>query len=128
MFLSVCSVAFMTGFYYGFSYSETKYEAAAKIQAQENAEKLRDAIAQSETKTRVMYERKIKVLKDIRKLSDTCILSADFRMLHDSATGLPEVSTTQPVTVKQVASTVIANYANCQQNSIWLEECNAICK
>lgn len=128
IFIGMSAIFLCVGFYYGFNYCDTKYKAAATIQSAKNAEKLRDAISEAETRTRILYERKIKVIKDINRLPDTCLLSANFRMLHDSATGLPEVATAQAVTVKQVADTVINNYANCQQNSIWLEECNAICK
>jgi len=126
----LCSIAglFGYGYYKGHASAESNYNKAAIIQASKNAELLSQAISETESKTRLLYESKIRSLKNASRLPDTCILSSNFRMLHDSATGMPESATASTVTAKQVADTIIENYSNCRQNAIWLEECNRICR
>lgn len=97
------------------------------IQSQENAKKMAAIVIETEEKTRAIYEQKINLLTQVEELPDNCVLSPDFRRLHDSAAGLPEVSTASPVAAQAVAATVIDNYTACRQNAEWLEECNKIC-
>jgi hypothetical protein len=114
-------------FYKGFSYAEKEYKEALLIQQASNSKKLVEAVKESEIKIRGQYERYIKTIKKVDNLPDTCILSSEFRIMHDSAAGLPEVTTASTVTVKEVATTINDNYLACQQNAVWLEECNRIC-
>ena len=115
-------------FYKGCAYTEAKYTQANAIQAKKNAKDLASAVAETETKTRLIYERKIRNIKKISTLPDTCLLSPGFRQLYDSSVGMPESASTQPVTVEALADTIIENHSACLQNAAWLEECNRICK
>jgi len=123
-FISFGSVCF----YKGCTYSESKYIESGIKQSEKNAQIVSKAVKDTEEKTRLLYENQIKQLKKRAPLPDTCILSADFRRMHDNATGVPESTATQTVTVDAVANTVETNYLNCRQNQIWLEECNDICR
>ena len=129
IYLAVLASVASVSFYKGFSYAETTYKAAQTVQAEQNAKKLFEAINKTEKDTKRHYERYIATLKNVNKLPDTCHLSNDFRRLHDAATNnLPEKPTEGTVEVRTLAATLAANYANCEQNAIWLRECNSICK
>lgn len=112
-------------YHYGYSRCQDKNEKIALEQAAENAEKVAKVIKETEEETRKLYERKIKRLQQ-KPLPDTCVLSPDFRRMHDTAAGLPESSEAGPVTAQVVADTVADNYESCRQNIVWLEECQRI--
>ncbi len=116
------------GFYKGCSYSESVYIESGIEQAEKNAKILSKTTKDTESKTRKLYEDEIKRLKNRKHLPDKCILSAEFRRMHDNASGVSESATAQTVTVEVVASTIESNYFACKQNAIWLDECNRICK
>lgn len=115
-------------FYKGCAYTESKYNQSNLIQAKKNAEALASAISATESKTRSIYESRIRNIKKISTLPDTCMLSPGFRQLYDTSIGMPESATAQPVAVKTLADTILENHAACLQNAAWLEECNQICK
>ena len=124
----LCSIVglFGFGYYKGYASAESDYNKAAIIQASKNAELLSQAISETESKTRLLYEAKIRHIN--KPLPDKCMLSTEFQVRHNYATGMPESATASTVTAKQVADTIIENYSNCRQNAIWLEECNRICR
>jgi len=128
IYASILTALCGISFYKGVSYSENKYEAAQVIQAKRNAKLVQSAITETENKTSALYEDTIKRLKKRKPLPDTCVLSADFRMRHDEAVGMPESPSAQTVAVATVADTVESNYDRCRQNIIWLEECQRVCK
>jgi hypothetical protein len=128
IYLAIIATIASVSFYKGFSYAESTYNEANVIQAKENAKALAKAIAETETKTRAIYERQIRNLKKVSSLTDTCLLSPGFRQLYDASIGMPESATAQPVAVKALADTIIENHSACLQNAAWLEECNRICK
>jgi len=126
----VCVLGLWGGmcFYKGCTYSESAYIKSGILEAKNNAKLLSEAIKESEDKTRKLYEDEITKLKNRKPLPDKCVLSPDFRRLHDSATGMPKSTTAHSVTIEDAARTIEDNYFACRQNSIWLEECNRICK
>jgi hypothetical protein len=121
-----CSCVFSA--YLGWDKANDTHAAAATIQAAENAKKLSAIVKKTEEETKRHYERYIRTLKSAHKLPDSCQLSADFRRLHDDAAGVSEVTAAQTVAARTVADTMIKNYAACNQNAIWLKECNEICQ
>ncbi len=128
VFIVYSGIIIGIGYYKGCSQTEATYKAAQVIQAKANAERLSEALIQSERDSRANYERKLKFYKKAHLLPDKCQLSADFRRLHDEAAGMPKSASAQPVSPQAVAETVAENYTICEQNAIWLEECNKICK
>ena len=126
--IAICAIVgvFGFGYYKGHASAESDYNKAAVIKAAENAELLSKAISETESKTRLLYEAKIRRIT--KPLPDKCVLSSEFQVRHNYATGLPESATTHTVTAQAVIETVEENYFNCRQNTIWLEECQRICK
>ena len=124
----LCSIVglFGFGYYKGHASAESDYNKAAIIQASKNAELLSQAISETESKTRLLYEAKIRHIN--KPLPDKCVLSTEFQVRHNYATGMPESATAHAVTAQAVIETVEDNYFNCRQNMIWLEECQSICK
>ena len=124
----LCSIVglFGFGYYKGHASAESDYNKAAIIQASKNAELLSQAISETESKTRLLYEAKIRHIN--KPLPDKCVLSTEFQVRHNYATGMPESATSHTVTAQAVIEAVEDNYFNCRQNMIWLEECQSICK
>ena len=114
-------------YYKGVSNTERTFEAAAAIQAKENAEKLAEILLQSDAKTRAL-EHELRKAKQGNTLPDkSLLLSADFCRMYNTDAGLPESPCPKAVTVAAVADTNRENFAACRQNAIWLEECQAVC-
>lgn len=114
--------------WHGYDYSLGLSEEAALIQANKNAEAVSTAVKETEDATRRIYEEEIRRLKNRKPLPDNCVLSPDFRRLHDAAAGLPESPKAGSVAAQAVADTIEHNYLACRQNIIWLKECQKICQ
>jgi hypothetical protein len=127
LFLLVFTAAGGYGYYKGAQNTRETYEAAAAIQARENAEKLAAIILETETKTRALQNelRKAKAGNTLPDRATT--LSTDFCRMYNADAGLPESPCPAPVTVEAIADTTRDNFAACRQNAIWLEECQSIC-
>jgi len=124
----VALVALVSGiWYHGYRTAEREFEQDALDQALANSELVAEIVRQTEDETRLLYEAEIKRLKR-KPLPDTCVLSGEFRQLHDDAAGMPKASQERgaapdTVTPQDLADTIATNYFRCQQNIIWLNEC-----
>lgn len=115
-----------------------EYDGASRVKAKWDKEKAAQAIADSEKKAEQATETVKVVTKYVNRIikvkdnasgyqqapiPDTCQLSADFRLLHDSAAlNIPYPATgahgTGPtIEAATVARIVAANYATCHESS-----------
>ena len=112
------------------------YEAQIEAQAHSIETGIKQAVVSDQTVTRYvdrvqdLQKTSRAIIKEVIHVQDTCTLSADWRLLHDSAANNDVSDTTrdsdegtvkaQAVTATDALETVIRNYGICHENSTTL--------
>jgi hypothetical protein len=107
------------------------YEAQIKAQAHSIETGIKQAVVSDQTVTRYvdrvqdLQKTSRAIIKEVIHVQDTCTLSADWRLWHDSAiyNELPDPtrdSDEATVTATDALETVIRNYGICHENSTTL--------
>ena len=130
---TLAAALFSAGLYMGHQIGVSScYEAQIKAQAHSIETGIKQAVVSDKTVTeyvdRVQDLQKTSraIIKEVIHVQDTCTLSADWRMLHDSAveSELPDSardSDERTVTAQDALETVAANYGLCEENSQTLQ-------
>jgi hypothetical protein len=104
------------------------YEAQIEAQAHSIETGIKQAVVSDQTVTKYvdrvqdLQKTSRAIIKEVIHVQDTCTLSADWRLLHDSAANneLPDTtrdSDERTVTATDALETVAANYGICHENS-----------
>ena len=143
---TLCAALFSAGLYVGHKWGVSScYEATIEAEAHAIKTGIKQAVVSDKTVTeyvdrvQIVQGKSRTIIKEIPiYVKDTCTLSADWRMLHDSAvkSELPDttrIADAETISVEAVAQTVIENYQACNINSetlsslqSWVKEQSAI--
>ena len=130
---TLCAALFSAGLYVGHKWGVSScYEATIEAQRHTIETGIKQAVVSDKTVTeyvdRVQDLQKTSraIIKEVIHVQDTCTLSADWRMLHDSAVYNAVSDTTRDseegtVTATDALETVAANYGICHENSQTLQ-------
>ena len=131
---TLAAALFSSGLYMGHQIGVSGcYEAQIKAQAHSIETGIKQAVVSDQTVTKyvdrvqIVQGKSRTIIKEIPiYVKDTCTLSADWRMLHDSAvkSELPDPtrdSDERTVTAQDALETVAANYGLCEENSQTLQ-------
>ena len=126
---TLCAALFSAGLYMGHQIGVSGcYEAQIEAQAHSIETGIKQAVVSDQTVTRYvdrvqdLQKTSRAIIKEVIHVQDTCTLSADWRLLHDSAANneLPDTtrdSDERTVTATDALETVAANYGICHENS-----------
>ena len=130
---TLCAALFSAGLYVGHKWGVSAcYEATIEAQAHSIETGIKQAVVSDQTITKyvdrvqIVQGKSRTIIKEIPiYVKDTCTLSADWRMLHDSAVKSELPDTTRDsdegtVSATDALETVAANYGICQENSATL--------
>ena len=130
---TLCAALFSAGLYVGHKWGVSScYEATIEAQAHSIETGIKQAVVSDQTITKyvdrvqIVQGKSRTIIKEIPiYVKDTCTLSADWRMLHDSAVKSELPDTTRDsdegtVSATDALETVAANYGICQENSATL--------
>ena len=131
---TLATALFSAGLYIGHKWGVSAcYEATIEAQAHSIETGIKQAVVSDQTVTKyvdrvqIVQGKSRTIIKEIPiYVKDTCTLSADWRMLHDSAvkSELPDTtrdSDERTVTAQNALETVAANYGICHENSQTLQ-------
>ena len=136
---TLATALFSAGLYIGHKWGVSAcYEATIEAQAHSIETGIKQAVVSDQTVTKyvdrvqIVQGKSRTIIKEIPiYVKDTCTLSADWRMLHDSAvkSELPDTTriadagtvTATDVTATDAIETVAANYGICAENSQTLQ-------
>jgi hypothetical protein len=131
---TLCAALFSAGLYVGHKWGVSAcYEATIEAQRHTIETGIKQAVVSDQTVTRyvdrvqIVQGKSRTIIKEIPiYVKDTCTLSADWRMLHDSAVynELPDTtrnSDERTVTATDALETVATNYGLCYENSQTLQ-------
>ena len=136
---TLATALFSAGLYIGHKWGVSDcYEATIAAQAHSIETGIKQAVVSDQTVTKyvdrvqIVQGKSRTIIKEIPiYVKDTCTLSADWRMLHDSAvkSELPDTTriadagtvTATDVTAQDAIETVAANYSLCEENSQTLQ-------
>ena len=131
---TLAAALFSTGLYMGHQIGVSScYEAQIKAQAHSIETGIKQAVVSDKTVTeyvdrvQIVQGKSREIIKEVKVyVQDTCTLSADWRMLHDSAVYNAVSDTTRNSDERTVAATdaletVAANYGICHENSQTLQ-------
>ena len=131
---TLATALFSAGLYIGHKWGVSAcYEATIEAQAHSIETGIKQAVVSDQTVTKyvdrvqIVQGKSRTIIKEIPiYVKDTCTLSADWRMLHDSAvkSELPDPtrdSDERTVTAQDALETVAANYGICHENSQTLQ-------
>jgi hypothetical protein len=126
---TLCAALFSAGLYMGHQIGVSGcYEAQIEAQAHSIETGIKQAVVSDQTVTKYvdrvqdLQKTSRAIIKEVIHVQDTCTLSADWRLLHDSAANneLPDTtrdSDERTVTATDALETVAANYGICHENS-----------
>ena len=130
---TLAAALFSAGLYVGHKWGVSScYEATIEAQAHSIETGIKQAVVSDQTITKyvdrvqIVQGKSRTIIKEIPiYVKDTCTLSADWRMLHDSAVKSELPDTTRDsdegtVSATDALETVAANYGICQENSATL--------
>ena len=143
---TLAAALFSAGLYVGHKWGVSScYEATIEAQRHTIETGIKQAVVSDQTVTKyvdrvqIVQGKSRTIIKEIPiYVKDTCTLSADWRMLHDSAvkSELPDPtrdSDEATITAQDALETVAANYGICEENSqtlqalqSWVREQSAI--
>ena len=130
---TLCAALFSAGLYMGHQIGVSGcYEAQIKAQAHSIETGIKQAVVSDKTITKyvdriqIVQGKSREIIKEVIHVQDNCTLSADWRMLHDSAVYNAVSDTTRnsderTVTATDALETVAANYGICHENSQTLQ-------
>ena len=131
---TLAAALFSAGLYVGHKWGVSScYEATIEAQRHTIETGIKQAVVSDKTVTeyvdrvQIVQGKSRTIIKEIPiYVKDTCTLSADWRMLHDSAveSELPDSardSDERTVTAQDALETVAANYGLCEENSQTLQ-------
>ena len=129
---TLCAALFSAGLYMGHQIGVSGcYEAQIEAQAHSIETGIKQAVVSDQTVTKyvdrvqIVQGKSREIIKEVIHVQDTCTLSADWRLLHDSAANneLPDTSRDsdeRTVTSQDALERVAANYGICHENSTTL--------
>ena len=130
---TLCAALFSTGLYVGHKWGVSScYEATIEAQRHTIETGVKQAVVSDQTVTKYvdrvqdLQKTSRAIIKEVIHVQDTCVLSADWRMWHNSAVynELPDTtrdSDEGTVTATDALETVAANYGICHENSQTLQ-------
>ena len=131
---TLCAALFSAGLYVGHKWGVSScYEATIEAQRHTIETGIKQAVVSDKTVTeyvdrvQIVQGKSREIIKEVKVyVQDTCTLSADWRMLHDSAVYNAVSDTTRnsddgTVTATDAIETVAANYSICEENSQTLQ-------
>ena len=142
---TLAAALFSAGLYVGHKWGVSAcYEATIEAQRHTIETGIKQAVVSDQTVTKYvdrvqdLQKTSRAIIKEVIHVQDTCTLSADWRLLHDSAANneLPDTSRDsdeRTVTSQDALERVAANYGICHENSqtlqalqSWVREQSAI--
>ena len=131
---TLCAALFSAGLYIGHKWGVAAcYEATIEAQRHTIETGVKQAVVSDQTVTKyvdrvqIVQGKSRTIIKEIPiYVKDTCTLSADWRMLHDSAVNNAVSDTTRDsdertVTAQDALETVAANYGLCEETKTTLQ-------
>ena len=131
---TLCAALFSAGLYVGHKWGVSScYEATIEAQRHTIETGVKQAVVSDQTVTKyvdrvqIVQGKSRTIIKEIPiYVKDTCTLSADWRMLHDSAVNNAVSDTTRDsdertVTAQDALETVAANYGLCEETKTTLQ-------
>ena len=131
---TLCAALFSAGLYVGHKWGVSScYEATIEAQAHSIETGIKQAVVSDKTVTeyvdrvQIVQGKSREIIREVKVyVQDNCTLSADWRMLHDSAvkSELPDPtrdSDERTVTAQDALETVAANYGICEETKTTLQ-------
>ena len=131
---TLCAALFSAGLYVGHKWGVSScYEATIEAQRHTIETGIKQAVVSDKTVTeyvdrvQIVQGKSREIIREVKVyVQDNCTLSADWRMLHDSAVYNAVSDTTRnsderTVTATDALETVAANYGICHENSQTLQ-------